>query len=120
MNERLRPTDRGHSNTKVVISIYWHNGETRLLRLVVPRALTFFSMHRCNCSIYYYRPPIQDGPAASSHNTEVLSVPETVLGWDARMRFVSRREMARLGERRVVVVEVLNGPINGGDDLREC
>lgn len=62
----------------------------------------------------YYRPPIQDGPSASSHSTEVLSVAKTVSRWETPMRFALRREMAELGVG-LVIVEVLNGPINDDD-----
>ena len=46
-----------------------------------------------NCKIYY-RPPIQDGPSASSHSTVVPSVAKSVSVCDTRMRLAVQREMA--------------------------
>ena len=62
-----------------------------------------------------YRPPIQDGPPASSHSTEVPSVAILVVACDAPRRFDIPASLKKRAAVRLVMDVLLREPINVDD-----
>ena len=121
MTCRPRTTGRNIQRTMTSLqnSICWHTLSAISLPVISQEDLHFVEQ-RVRLQ-NYYRPPIQDGPSASSHSTEVPSVAKSVSEWDTRMQLAVQGEMAGFGVGVgwvVVKVKFLSGPING--DLTDC